>query len=127
MRVVVNVLVISGASLTYAQNSPTPTASEPTNNAAFLNGDRVLTDGFEGYNLVAVLQNYALRHYRLQILGQAHQSRDSVERAFYFEIARICQGKKTKFESTDSTEIRHGTGGASWTLHRRVGLFECEK
>jgi hypothetical protein len=87
--------------------------------------ERVLADAFDGFKMGAALQNYAPNHYRIQLQGSAYQERDSVERALYSEIARVCRGSKSKFESTFWAETVHGPGNATYIYHRAIGLFEC--
>ncbi len=119
-QVVVALLTLSIASLSLAQVSSGETSS------GFVKAERVHASGFENFKLSAVLQSYAPKHYRLQLQGTAYQPRDSVERAFYSEVARVCRGTKNKFESTVWSETVQGSGGATFTYHRLIGLFECE-
>jgi hypothetical protein len=80
---------------------------------------------FEGFKMSGFLQLYAPKHYRLHLLGRSYQTRASVERAFYSEIARLCNRKQNKFESTVWAETVQ-SGNNSFTYFRLIGLFECE-
>jgi hypothetical protein len=117
---VIALLTLSGTSFSLAQASGNETSS------GFVKAERVHATGFEDFKMGAVLQNYAPKHYRLQLQGTSNQPRDSVERAFYSEIARVCRGTKSKFESNAWSETVQGSGGATFTYHRFIGLFECE-